>query len=246
MCIDKNAPLSQLAADLASRGALAVLLYGSVARGEQDAGSDVDILEVVESATEPFSQGQIQISPYTLARLQEMAARGSLFVRHIVDEAKPLFDPEHILNRLRAAYQEVPDDTHTRELRIASGLLNVSQSYYDDFWPGLHACATFILRSLAYIEARQKGCTSFSMARVHSLLRDARLEHIKHLRESTTSCFPIYCEVIATIESFQKSRAFNRFGSVEALTVNSWKVHDMTFVWGLRILTRNAARFTYG
>lgn len=246
MSTDNSALLSEVTADLASRGARAVLLYGSVARGEDVAGSDVDILEVVNAATEPFSRGQIQISPYTLQRLLDMAARGSLFIRHLIDEATPLFDPDGVLPRLRVEYREASSDVHTLELRIASGLLDVSPSYYQDFWPGLHACAAFILRSLAYIEARERGCTTFSMARVLMALGDARLEDIRHLRASTTPSFSLYRQVIATIESFQGSRVHNRFESVEALTVNCWKTHDLTFLWGLRILTKNATRFTYG
>lgn len=77
----------------------AVLLYGSYARGDADANSDVDVLVV--GPTPPSANeiagllqmswyGPVHISHYTWAELQAMSKYGSLFLHHVAAEASVL------------------------------------------------------------------------------------------------------------------------------------------------------------
>ncbi|MEQ1871075.1 MAG: nucleotidyltransferase domain-containing protein [Vicinamibacterales bacterium] len=238
--------VASVAARLVRDGARAVWLFGSAARGEARLDSDVDVLIVVDAPTEPFAIGDVQVAPYTFDRLCVMATHGSLFIRHLLDEARPLRDDGSLLSRLRAAYVETSPHNHLREIRVAAGLLDVNDAAYIDLWPGLHACAGFLLRSLAYLEARRRGCFSFSMVSVLEALGDPTLESIQMLRSASAPNTILYRQALASIERYQEMPVENRFISIEALTVNSWRSHELAYSWGLRILTRNASRVAYG
>jgi hypothetical protein len=224
----------------------ALLLYGSAARGENGPGSDIDILQVVTTPADAYSRGPVQVAPYTLNRLISMASIGSLFVRHLIDEGKAIVDPDNVLETLNHAYCEASRETRLTQLRLTSGLLDVSDGVYADYWPGLHSCAAFVLRSLAYVFARERGCTSFSMKLVTEVLADPRLTLIQTLRDSITPNRNMYRQILDTIEFYQRSPILNEFGSIEALTVNAGSAEDQTFSWGVRILFKNRARVVYG
>ena len=239
-----------LSPDILSRlvgpGVRVVLVYGSVARGEKNLGSDVDILQIVDEATKQFAIGNIHVAPYTLDRLEAMARRGGLFIAHLIEEAQPLYDPDDVFQRLRDNYQPVSLDVELQRVRVTSGLLDVASEVYAHYWPGLHKCAAFVLRSLAYVKARERNCFSFSLAHVMEVLGDTRLRNIATVRSLNHPHEHLFRSLIVTIEEYQGSPATNPFGSVEALTVNAWASYDMTAAWGLRILTRDTVRLTYG
>ncbi len=79
--------------------AYALWLYGSHARGDHDELSDVDVLLVSEASCRPesivriapelssFDPEQLSISHYTWSEFDAMREYGSLFLRHIRDEA---------------------------------------------------------------------------------------------------------------------------------------------------------------
>jgi hypothetical protein len=73
-----------------------VWLYGSFAPGDADAMSDVDLLVVGEWAApecllpEPLRHFPRSVSSYELAEIEAMAECGSLFLRHIAAEGRPL------------------------------------------------------------------------------------------------------------------------------------------------------------
>lgn len=75
----------------------AIILYGSVARGDDDCWSDLDVLVVGSSPELPdgvlagLQEGHpLRTSHYTWAEFAAMQATGSLFLHHLAQEAKPL------------------------------------------------------------------------------------------------------------------------------------------------------------
>ena len=77
---------------------LAVLLYGSCARGDNDTRSDVDVLAVgpappnkddLAAVYEGYG-GPVHTSHYTWPEVETMARYGSLFLHHIAAEAQPI------------------------------------------------------------------------------------------------------------------------------------------------------------
>ncbi|WP_026621593.1 putative nucleotidyltransferase (plasmid) [Ensifer sp. WSM1721] len=84
----------------------AVFLFGSHARGDQDARSDTDLLMVTtEDAPRHSVTGHLSTSFYQLLDLRRRARDGDLFVCHIVREGKALYDPEAQLEELRSKFR---------------------------------------------------------------------------------------------------------------------------------------------
>jgi predicted nucleotidyltransferase len=77
-----------------------LLLYGSVARGDSTKNSDIDLLTVGSDISNKFITNQINVSYYNISKLEEMARSGSLFIYHLNQEAKILYDEGGTLNRI--------------------------------------------------------------------------------------------------------------------------------------------------
>ena len=84
----------------------ATLLFGSLARADLAAGSDTDLLMInLEEEKRHVSVGHLSLFIYPWHQLEEDARSGDLFTCHLVEEAKPLVDPDDYLSRLRHAFQ---------------------------------------------------------------------------------------------------------------------------------------------
>ena len=94
---------------------IAAYIFGSVARGQHDGLSDLNVLAVVqdgrgkvpESAIASIIPGDLRslklsISWYGARRLREMFRNGELFAWHLQRETRPLFDPDRFLSVLGA------------------------------------------------------------------------------------------------------------------------------------------------
>jgi hypothetical protein len=93
--------------------ALALLLFGSRARGDAHERSDLDLLMVTDAGDTWHSRREnLSVSCYSLEVLKKQAQNGSLFVCHIAFEAKPLFDPAGILGQIQQNFTPKSDYTH--------------------------------------------------------------------------------------------------------------------------------------
>ena len=98
-----------------------LVLYGSRARGTSRSDSDIDVLQIVEENPRSYAVDSMNVTSYTAAHLTTMASRGSLFVRHLIDEGIVLCDPDGLVAAALGAYRQplsyLPLKT---ELRICS------------------------------------------------------------------------------------------------------------------------------
>ncbi|MBX9647948.1 MAG: nucleotidyltransferase domain-containing protein [Xanthobacteraceae bacterium] len=102
-------------------GVSAVLLFGSRARGDNEKGSDTDLLMVSPPGVPRHrSIGSVSMFFYPWSKLLTDALDGDLFVCHIVRESKPIFDPGGRLGHLRAAFRLRPN--YGRDISLASDL----------------------------------------------------------------------------------------------------------------------------
>lgn len=84
----------------------AIALFGSLARGDQDAQSDTDLLMITtENSPRHVKDGSLSLSFYPFDDLLSRAQNGDLFVCHIVSEARAFYDPSAELEQLRAAFR---------------------------------------------------------------------------------------------------------------------------------------------
>jgi len=142
----------------------AVFLFGSYARGDQDRTSDVDILQVAPTRTKSYSKGNMNVTCYTPDQLIALSKSGSMFARHLVLEAVPIFDPENFLGILKAGY--VPANDYLKvcgEVTCAIPLLAVAREEFDQNPRYYSAAAAHLLRTYVYAKAFTLGAQSFSM-----------------------------------------------------------------------------------
>ncbi|MGN7713722.1 anti-phage Hailong system nucleotidyltransferase HalB [Agrobacterium radiobacter] len=86
--------------------ATAMLLFGSHARGDQDARSDTDLLLITQEDTpRHVMNGHVSTSFYSFEDLRSRAQNGDLFVCHIVRESIPIYDPISQLKLLRSEFR---------------------------------------------------------------------------------------------------------------------------------------------
>lgn len=142
------------------------LLYGSFARGDYGSSSDVDILRITTSRKRTQRiDGRASLHIYDINDLLAMARQGSLFILHLVREAKPIYDPCGYLGYLSAAFQK--PDSYTSEARrtvgSASGLLDISESLFDSAPQRFMDATVFLCRTLVYAEHADSGSFSFSL-----------------------------------------------------------------------------------
>ena len=105
----------------------AFALFGSAARGDHDFFSDRDLLIVSD---DDISLRQMKFkyesvgwscTAYSWNRLKRAADQGSLFVQHLKQEARILFDPSDRLAHILAEYSAKP--SYKRELSGAASLV---------------------------------------------------------------------------------------------------------------------------
>ena len=87
-------------------GVSAILLFGSRAREDNSRGSDTDLLLIgPPDAPRHKSIGHLSMFFYPWQKLAADAREGDLFVCHLVQEAKPVFDPLGQLDQLRSLFR---------------------------------------------------------------------------------------------------------------------------------------------
>jgi predicted nucleotidyltransferase len=144
----------------------AYVLYGSYARGDYESASDVDILRITTERI-PASRldGHVLLHIYDIKDLLEMARMGSLFILHLMQEAKPIIDPSGYLRQISAAFRK-PDSYFSAAHQMtmhASKLLDVDESLFGTAPRQFMNVAIFLCRTLIYADHADRGPFSFSL-----------------------------------------------------------------------------------
>lgn len=141
---------------------LAVMLYGSRARGDARLDSDVDVLQLVPDRPRLYSMGRVNVAAYTTDHLLLLAQRGSLFVRHLQDEGIVLDDPQGALARVFAEYQP-PASYEALKRELVLTLTAVSAVDAGDFSAGVLRLARYAVRTALYVRAAESGELTFDV-----------------------------------------------------------------------------------
>lgn len=197
---------------------IAVMLFGSHARGDARADSDIDILQLAARWSPSYAIGRLSVSVYTCEHLSALARRGSLFVLHLAVEGKPLEDPGHSLRRALEEYRTPASYERTlSNLRRASSVLAVDRATFQRNPAGFVRVAFYLLRTVLYVRCVELGSPVFAMRQVAQRLRQSEIAEIFDRRDGNT--FDLFEEVRSLMYRQVGATGINEFGSLEALSV---------------------------
>ena len=148
--------------------ALAVMLYGSRARGDFRPNSDYDVLQLVSNGACSYSEGLINVAAYTAAHLGELASQGSLFVRHLRHEGIILADDHGALRRVLHTYKD-PDSYEPLKDALRAAVIAL-RSASEATECSARKVAAYVLRTALYIECAERGVSTFDVVRAASAI----------------------------------------------------------------------------
>lgn len=210
--------ITERARELASPDSRGVAIFGSVARGDSIAESDIDVLQLVPQYRALQTVGQYRISSYEPFKLMEMARRGSLFVLHLKTDGIVLDDPEGLLKLALDSYR--PLDSYSRlfdELRLAAKFLDVNEHEFDDSRAALVSSGIYILRTKLFGDCASAGTPIFSIPRLAERYQDPRIEVAYRIKYKTDPTYDEFLKIRDLLEEYLKVRIVNEFSSLDEL-----------------------------
>lgn len=218
-CADLTATIAAVVGETEGH---ALMLYGSVARGDQDADSDIDVLQLVDYLPGHSRIEGIDVSRYTVNQLLEMARRGSLFVLHLREEGRIIEDRSGVLRGILDEF-EFPSDGYqglVDALGAAAKMTDTTRAVWEEHATPLTNAALYLLRTLAYVRSVRLGCLVFSTETVAEALDDPGLAQIlKAKRRADEYTWEFFVEVRAKLSAYLGISVRNEFESLEALAV---------------------------
>ena len=227
---------------------LALMLFGSKARGDDNDLSDTDILQVRTEFGESYKTGRFAVSVYTPESLVDAAERGSLFILHLKIEGVILSDSTGILANCIAQYI-VPSsyEPFLADLRIASNLLNISDSFYQSKWRQCNHLALFVLRSSLFARAAANGRPTFSIAAISAIENDYRILQAHQINYSTKSDISAFRRCASLAMEYLNTSFIAPLDSAQAISLGTYGHSNMAIALASRLLgTIDVAAYEQG
>jgi hypothetical protein len=173
-----------------------------------------------------------------------IARRGGLFARHLVHEARPIFDPEHILDLIKLTYT-APDSYEgiRGDVLGCAPLLDVTESEFLQNPDGMSSTASYLIRTHLYACAFERGAQSFAMTHILQMLNEHRAGTILAKLRSHRD-FSAFIDARALLEELTRTNCRRIERSLEAFIVNASDNNELAMILGLRLLARGRP-FTY-
>ncbi len=201
---------------------LAIMLYGSQARGNPRPDSDVDILQLVETSPYSYSLDSVNVAQYRPTTIRRMAQTGSLFVNHLRVEGIILKDLFGVLKSCLDEYVALDDlNPLLDDIGLAAKAL-ASPFSEDANLVGLCRLGIYLLRTTLYIQAAQKDFESFDLNAIFGELRIGRSTQmalsLRNLQSSDFNSEHVN-QLRAELSYYLKLHIENEYGSIEGLAL---------------------------
>ncbi|WP_225768531.1 nucleotidyltransferase domain-containing protein [Inquilinus sp. Marseille-Q2685] len=158
---------------------VAAFLFGSRARCDHKASSDIDILIVTkESSHDHANFGNLSITIISHSDLEVQAKRGDLFVWHIVAEATPLYDPNDYLPDLRSKFilRSDYDDVVSHASELAWYLIRFGKRLGDERLANRRVA--WCIRTILIARSAERGLPAFSASALAAFAGDAEIASV--------------------------------------------------------------------
>lgn len=205
--------------------ALATMLYGSYARGDQAADSDIDVLQLVYTPTPPQKIDSIVVSFYTARQLSNLAKQGSLFVLHLRTEGLILHDPQSVLHSALDCY--VPPISYNclkSTIAVSSAVLHLEPASLNaQQFSGVISLGLYLLRTLIYLRCVEEGSPAFSLSAARDILGNhPALVLLTKRRTILTKPSPVHVvEILSLVEALLGYKIPLLGSKLEAVAVNA-------------------------
>lgn len=152
-----------------------LFLYGSAARGDQNNDSDVDLLGITKSDTYSMVvKKRVNVAIYPLDKVLKMAMEGNLFILHIIEEGKIIYDPDGYFQQLNFKFKF--KDSYNDDVGHASdlGWMLIKLSKNTDNFAFLNKRIAWCVRTILIARSAEKR-TPFFSARTLASFANAEL-----------------------------------------------------------------------
>lgn len=156
--------------------AIAVILYGSYARGDYTDASDIDLL-IVEQAPRPtVASGKANLATYDLEQLD--TARHTLFGTHLARDGIVLHDTDSVVTDRLNSFVEIDLDRLWDRVQSLARLLTLPLEEQHARLDGFVRHARYVLRTGTYARALRAGSPCFSVAELAVRFDDPDLQRL--------------------------------------------------------------------
>jgi len=200
-----------------------VLLYGSWARGDTHADSDLDVLMLAEDVGTTIASQRISVTYYSPDQLR--SATQTLFGLHLARDGIILLDFEGELRRCLASLQEPDPRELLHRINSYSGMLAISSDEAEEHLPGLVKVARYLLRSALYAKALQAGTPRFSVTEIAATENDPSLVSLlsSHTVQQPSVTRAYFEDLRQRLSNIVGTAPDLGFDTLEALAVGTWQ-----------------------
>lgn len=217
LCVDLDGATAQLTGDW-----MAVMLYGSHARGDAGPASDVDLLQLVPHSPRSYTRELVSVVAYTPAQLKQMATEGSLFAWHLRTEGVVLQDPDGLLERSLALHAGPAIGRSLERLADLSAILDLGRSEFELYANRANRTARYLARTAMYARALEAGGKSFNLQAAATSAGRPHLAQLLGRPSEGVMDWKTFVAYRSALSELIGPLRRNQFEALEALAVQSW------------------------